>query len=75
MKIKRFYFNIFLNGKLYLLYAYKRFSLNDIKMFFKYEKSLVILEYNNKIIHPENWSYIILKDFDKIEVLTIVGGG
>ena len=35
----------------------------------------MVMEYNGKIIPPQNWSSITLKNFDKIELLTIVGGG
>lgn len=75
MKIKIFSFNISLNGQLCSIKTYKRFSLDDLRIFFDCQKNLIVLEYNGRIIHPNNWSNIILNNLDKIEILTIVGGG
>jgi thiamine biosynthesis protein ThiS len=75
MKIKAFSFDIFLNGKIYSFQTYKLFSLDNLRAFLNYKKNLIVIEYKGKIIHPNTWSSILLKDLDKIEILTIVGGG
>lgn len=75
MKVKKFTINIFFNGDLYLISSYKIFTLCDLVQFFNYKKNLIVLEYNGKIAHPEVWNMCVLKDRDKIELVTIVGGG
>lgn len=75
MKSARFVFFLFFNGELYLFQSFKFFTLENFRTFFNYKKNLIVMEYNGKIIHPENWSNIRLKNYDKIEILTIVGGG
>jgi thiamine biosynthesis protein ThiS len=35
----------------------------------------MVIEYNGKICHQEKWPIIKLKKNDKIELITIVGGG
>ena len=70
------------------MYQIKKFSLNgqnyyikqDINLFdlihyFNYNDYLLVLEHNNLIQHKENWRNIFIKDQDKIEIVTIVGGG
>ena len=37
--------------------------------------SLLVLEHNNSISDKKNWKKIFIKDQDKIEIVTIVGGG
>jgi thiamine biosynthesis protein ThiS len=75
MKVTISFLYIFFNGELYSIKAYKLFTLESLRAFFNYKKNLIVMEYNGKIIHPENWSTINLKSRDKIEILTIVGGG
>lgn len=73
--MKIFSFNILFNGHNYSIQTYKLFSLDNIRTFFNYKKNLIVIEYNGKIIHPNNWCFIEIKNFDKIEILSIVGGG
>ena len=63
----------FLNGQQY----YTRYDINiaNIVEYFNYNTSILVLEYNNLICNKINWSKIILKNNDKIEIVTIVGGG
>ncbi len=75
MKTKIFSLNFFFNGEAYNLKMYKLVSLRDLIEFFNYKKNLVVIEYNGKITNPKNWSQIFIKFNDKIEILTIVGGG
>lgn len=66
----------------------KKFSLNGenyyietdstilrILEYFKYNKSLFVLEYNNLICNKKDWDKIWIQNNDKIEIVTIVGGG
>ena len=75
MKTKVFFISFFFNGELYNLQTYKLFNLKDLIRFFNYKENLVVLEYNGKILNPKNWLKIKLKNHDKLEILTIVGGG
>lgn len=63
----------FLNGQEY--------SINDnitilqLLEYFNYSTSLIVLEYNNLICNKKNWNQIFINNNDKIEIVTIVGGG
>ena len=50
-------------------------SLFDIVNYFNYNDSLLVLEYNNLICNKKNWKETYIKNQDKIEIVTIVGGG
>lgn len=75
MKVKIFNLSIFFNGYFYNFKSYKIFTLDDLRIFLNYKKKLIIIEYNDKIVSSENWNRIYLKNKDKVEILTIVGGG
>lgn len=68
-KTKRF----FLNGEEFV--SDKVISLINIIQYFNYNSSLLVLEYNHFICPKENWDNIFINDKDKIEIVTIVGGG
>ena len=68
-KTKRF----FLNGEEFV--SDKVISLINIIQYFNYNSSLLVLEYNQFICPKENWHNIFINDKDKIEIVTIVGGG
>ena len=63
----------FLNGEQY----FTRYELTILELitYFNYNASLFVLEYNHKICEKKNWDKILLKNNDKIEIVTIVGGG
>jgi thiamine biosynthesis protein ThiS len=63
----------FLNGEEF--FSNKGLNLLNIINYFNYNSSLLVLEYNQFICPKENWSKIFIKDKDKIEIVTIVGGG
>ena len=63
----------FLNGQQY--YTSNPLTISDIISYFNYNSSLFVLEYNNFICTKTNWKKITLKNNDKIEIVTIVGGG
>jgi thiamine biosynthesis protein ThiS len=75
MNTKAASFSIFFNGESFTLKTYKIFTLDNLSTFFNYKKNLNVLEYNGRIVHPKIWPLILLKKDDKIEVITIVGGG
>jgi thiamine biosynthesis protein ThiS len=50
-------------------------NLFDVITYFDYNTSLLVLEYNNFICPKKNWHNVFLQNEDKIELVTIVGGG
>ena len=65
--------SFFLNGEIY--YTKTTITLLDLIIYFNYNDSLLVLEYNNLICNKKNWNKIYIHDNDKIEIVTIVGGG
>lgn len=65
--------NFFFNGEKYSIND--EISLLQLVTYFNYNTSLLVLEYNNSICNKKNWNKIYIKDNDKIEIVTIVGGG
>lgn len=65
--------NFFLNGESY--YTTQHINLFQLLTYFNYNDSLLVLEHNNLICDQIKWRQIFLKDQDKIEIVTIVGGG
>nr|UHY41210.1 Thiamine biosynthesis protein [Thalassionema frauenfeldii] len=63
----------FLNGKKFLIK--KNITLKEIINYFDYSTSLYIVEYNNLICNKDKWEYIKITLNDKIEIISIVGGG
>ena len=62
-----------LNGQSY--YTKQNINLFDLLAYFNYNDSLLVLEYNNLICNKKKWKQIFITDQDKIEIVTIVGGG
>jgi thiamine biosynthesis protein ThiS len=63
----------FVNGEKY--YIRNQISILDLLNYFDYNSSLLVLEYNNFICNKKNWDKILIVNNDKIEIVTIVGGG
>ena len=53
----------------------KKITLLQLINYFNYNTSLLVLEYNNSICNKKNWNNIWISNNDKIEIVTIVGGG
>ena len=63
----------FLNGEKF--FTNKVLNLIDVIQYFNYNSSLLVVEYNHFICPKESWHKIFISDKDKIEIITIVGGG
>lgn len=63
----------FLNGSQFS--SNKDLTLNDIIDYFNYKNSLFVIEYNNLICDRTKLSTIKINYNDRIEFITIVGGG
>ena len=50
-------------------------SLEDLLVYLDINSSSIIVEYNSEIIQNALLNQIILRHGDKVEVLTMVGGG
>lgn len=75
MKISLFLLSVSLNGLKYKIYMSKPSQIVDLLQFFNHQKQLVIIEYNGKIYNDLLSKSSYLKQKDKIEIITIVGGG
>jgi sulfur carrier protein len=62
-----------LNGNEY--HTEHEVTINELLNYFNYNTSLIVLEYNNLICEKKNWNKIVLQNHDRIELVTIVGGG
>jgi sulfur carrier protein len=65
--------SFFLNGQKFS--TTQDLTLLEVIEYFNYSTALLVLEYNNLICNKNNWSNTFLQDNDKIEIITIVGGG
>ena len=75
MKIKFFLLSLSLNGLKYKIYMNRPSQIFDLLEFLNHQKELVIIEYNGKIYNNLNNRTEYLRKKDKIEIITIVGGG
>ena len=50
-------------------------TLPDVLAQLGFNPRLVAVEYNGEILHRQYWSETILQTGDRLEVVTIVGGG
>ena len=63
----------FFNGQEYQIK--QQITISDLLNYFDYKSSLFVLEYNNFICNKEDWKRIEIQSNDKIELISIVGGG
>ena len=62
-----------LNGESY--YTDQNITLLDLVIYFNYNDALLVLELNQLICNKKKWQNIFINTQDKIEIVTIVGGG
>jgi len=67
------YILIHINGE--PLNCLPNLSLEDLLIYLDFNLSSIVVEYNKSIIQVTSFNKIIIKSGDKIEVLTMVGGG
>jgi len=68
-KPNTFYFN----GQEYFTFEF--ITLSDLLNYFDYKSALFVLEHNDYICNKSEWHKIRIKENDKIEIISIVGGG
>ena len=68
--------NITINGEIKSLdvLAPSSHLLKTVKLL-GYNPKLIVVEFNGKILPPNKWSTQIVKEGDRLEIVTIVGGG
>lgn len=62
-----------LNGQLY--YIKQNLTLFDIIRYFNYSNSLLVLELNELVYNKNKWHQTFINNHDKLEIVSIVGGG
>lgn len=62
-----------LNGRHYCTYL--ELTLQEILTYFNFQNKIFIVEYNNIICDSMNWKFTKISNNDKIEIISIVGGG
>ena len=68
MKIK-------VNGEERLIQSNKSISLNETIRLLGYSSNTVVVEVNKRIINSTEWEDLYIKNGDKLEIVSIVGGG
>ncbi len=63
------------NGEERIIESNKSISLNEIIKLLGYSSSTVVVEVNKLIINSEEWQDRYIKNGDKLEIVSIVGGG
>ena len=53
----------------------KEFTLTEALIQLGYKSNTIIVELNNLIVNNESWQENMVKDGDKLEIVSIVGGG
>ena len=53
----------------------ENFLLEGLLEYLGYKPQLVVVELNGAIINPKDWISTKIKNGDRLEVVTIVGGG
>ena len=62
-----------LNGHKY--YIDGELTILNLVKYFDYNTSLLVLEHNHFICNKDKWNITFIQNNDKIEIVTIVGGG
>ena len=67
------YILIQLNGKPFN--CFPNWSLKDLLVYLDFNLSSVVVEYNYEIVQATSFAKIFINSGDKVEILTMVGGG
>ena len=63
------------NGEERLIQINTSISLNETMKLLGYSSNTVVVELNKLIINSEEWENKYIKNGDKLEIVSIVGGG
>ena len=53
----------------------EEFLLSSTLQFLGYKPNTVVVEVNDLIINSKKWDNLMLKDGDRLEIVSVVGGG
>lgn len=53
----------------------EKLNLSDTLKLLGYKNNTIVVELNNLIINSDGWQSEFIKDGDKLEIVSIVGGG
>jgi len=67
------YFKVLINGEPFNCDS--SMSIRDILVYLNIDLNKVIIEYNKKVINCLQFDQILMNEGDKLEIITIVGGG
>ena len=63
------------NGEERLIQSNKSISLHETIQLLGYSSDIVVVEVNKLIINSDEWEDKYIKNGDKLEIVSIVGGG
>ena len=66
-------FNIQINGEPF--HCIRSISIQAMISYLGVDTKFSLIEYNDEIIQEDQWTQVMLKPQDKLEIITIVGGG
>lgn len=66
-------FNIQINGEPF--HCINSVSIETMIAYLGIDTQFSLIEYNSEIVHEDQWTQIMLQPRDKLEIITIVGGG
>nr|YP_009293745.1 thiamine biosynthesis protein S [Rhodymenia pseudopalmata]AOM64427.1 thiamine biosynthesis protein S [Rhodymenia pseudopalmata] len=64
---------VFINGKAFN--CSDSMSLKDLLIYLDFNINLIAVEYNYRVLNSDSFHEIFLDQHDRIEIITIVGGG
>ena len=66
---------ISVNGEERLIQSNKSISLNETIKLLGYSSNTIVVEVNKLIINSDEWEDKLIQNGDKLEIVSIVGGG
>nr|SCW23071.1 Thiamin biosynthesis protein S [Nemalion sp. H.1444] len=67
------HFIIQINGEPFQ--CFNNLSVYDLMEYLNVDTDVNLVEYNNEILHDHQFKLTFVQEYDKLEIITIVGGG
>ncbi|MGK7909953.1 MAG: sulfur carrier protein ThiS [Synechococcus sp.] len=65
--------NLFVNGESQQVPLH--LTMRQLLVHLKLEPRMVAVEYNGEILHRQSWDNTVMGEGDRLEIVTMVGGG
>ena len=65
--------NLFVNGESQSVPT--ELTMRQLLVHLQLEPRMVAVEYNGEILHRQNWDNTVMTEGDRLEIVTMVGGG